>query len=183
MTQAQSGPAPSGTLRDYYVLRAMVSVAWVAAAFAVGARVPVAAAILLVAYPTWDALANLIDARRNGGLARNPTQAINAAVSAITAVAVMAVIGDAQLVLRAFGAWAILAGLLQLATGVRRWKAYGAQWAMILSGGQSALAGGFFIAQSFGRAPPAITTVAGYAAIGAFYFLVSAVWLTVRRKG
>ena len=44
-----------------------------------------------------------------------------------------------------FGAWAILSGLLQLGTAVRRWKRFGAQWAMVLSGGQSALAGGFFI--------------------------------------
>jgi hypothetical protein len=27
--------------------------------------------------------------------------------------------------------------------------------------------------------PPSITNVAGYAAVGAFYFLVSAVWLSV----
>lgn len=85
-------------------------------------------------------------------------------------------------VLAVFGAWAILAGLLQLATGVRRWKSYGAQWAMILSGAQSALAGGLFIKQSLGTAVPGVTDVAPYAAVGAFYFLVSALLLTFRRK-
>jgi uncharacterized membrane protein HdeD (DUF308 family) len=84
-------------------------------------------------------------------------------------------------VLGLFGAWAIVAGILQLGTGARRWKAFGAQWAMILSGAQSALAGGFFIGQSFKNAVPSIIDVAPYAAFGAFYFLVSALWLAVRR--
>jgi hypothetical protein len=56
---------------------------------------------------------------------------------------------------------------------------------MILSGGQSALAGTFFIVQARMPMPPSITNVAGYAAVGALYFLVSAVWLSVsqsRRK-
>lgn len=82
-------------------------------------------------------------------------------------------------VLGIFGAWAILSGLLQLGTAVRRWKRFGAQWAMVLSGGQSALAGGFFIFQAAMPAVPSIANVAGYAAVGALYFLVSAVWLTV----
>ena len=50
---------------------------------------------------------------------------------------------------------------------------------------KSALAGAFFIVQARMPMPPSITSVAGYAAVGAFYFLVSAVWLSVsqlRRK-
>jgi len=61
----------------------------------------------------------------------------------------------------------------------------GAQWAMILSGGQSAIVGVLFIVQARMPMPPSITDVAGYAAGGAFYFLISSVWLTVgglRRK-
>lgn len=50
---------------------------------------------------------------------------------------------------------------------------------MVLSGGQSALAGGFFIYQASTPAVPSIANVAGYAGVGALYFLVSAVWLTV----
>jgi len=56
---------------------------------------------------------------------------------------------------------------------------------MILSGGQSVLAGAFFIVQAGAPTPQSITSIAGYAAIGALYFLVSAVWLGVsqlRRK-
>lgn len=175
---AATQAAPAG-LRNYYLVRAIVAAAWVAAAFSIGKAAPLAAAILLVAYPAWDALANLIDAAGNGGLRRNRTQAFNVAISSATAVAVAALLGNMNAVLGVFGAWAILAGLLQLATGVRRWKS-GAQWAMVLSGAQSALAGGFFITRSLGSAVPGIADVAPYAAFGAFYFLVSALWLTVR---
>ena len=80
--------------------------------------------------------------------------------------------------------WGLI-GVLQLATAVRRWRRLGAQWAMVLSGGQSALAGAFFLVQSRAPIHPAIGKVAGYAAVGAVYFLVSSVWLSVgqlRRK-
>jgi uncharacterized membrane protein HdeD (DUF308 family) len=164
-------------LSSYYFLRAGVSVGWVAAALTVGRAAPPAAAALLVAYPAWDAAANLIDARRSGGLAANPSQSLNAAVSGIVAVAVALALGwSLHAVLAVFGVWAILSGLLQLVTGLRRWKA-GAQWAMVLSGAQSTLAGGFFVKLAAGAASPGITDIAPYAAFGAFYFLFSAVWL------
>eukprot|EP01031_Cornospumella_fuschlensis_P042948 gene42949-52483_t len=81
-------------------------------------------------------------------------------------------------VLGVFGAWAILSGLLQLGTALRRWKLSGAQWAMVLSGAQSALAGAFFIFQAQTPTVPSIATVTGYAGFGAFYFLVSALSLS-----
>jgi uncharacterized membrane protein HdeD (DUF308 family) len=126
-------------------------------------------------------LANFIDMSRSGGTGKNRTQAINIAVSAVTAVAVVLELSiGAPPILVIFGVWAILSGLLQLATAVRRWKDLGAQWAMILSGAQSALAGAFFIIQSGASTPPAIFKIAGYAAVGAAYFLISAVWLHVK---
>ena len=168
-------------LRTYYLVRGLVAAGWVAAAFTIGRTAPLAAAVLLVAYPAWDALANLLDARRSGGLGRNRSQAVNALMSSIAALAILFTLGDTAAVVGIFGAWAIVAGLLQLVTGLRRWKSFGAQWAMVLSGAQSALAGAFFIKQSLGPDVHGITDVAPYAAFGAFYFLVSALWLTVRR--
>lgn len=173
-------------LKQHYFLRAAFSVAWVIAAFAVAPSSAVIAGTLLVAYPAWDAAANYLDARRSGGLDQNRTQALNVLVSLATTIAVaLALRASMNWVLGIFGAWAILAGLLQLGTAVRRWKLFGAQWAMVLSGGQSALAGGFFIFQATMPAAPSIANVTGYAAIGALYFLVSAVWLTVNtwRRG
>lgn len=184
-TIQRPGRDTSRWLSFYYFLRAGVSVGWVAAAFTIGNAVPPAAAALLVAYPAWDAVANVIDARRSGGLAANPSQALNAAASTVVAVAVAVALGwGMHAVLAVFGVWAILSGLLQLATGVRRWQA-GAQWAMALSGAQSALAGTHFIFKANGALTPGITDIAPYAAFGAVYFLVSAVWLTVAqaRKG
>jgi uncharacterized membrane protein HdeD (DUF308 family) len=167
-------------LKSYYFIRAAFSVAWVVAAFAVGASSHVIAGALLVLYPAWDAAANFVDGLRSGGLTHNRTQALNVVVSLATTVALLVASQmSMNLVLGVFGAWAILSGLLQLGTAIRRWRSFGAQWAMVLSGGQSALAGGFFIFQATTPMSPTIADVAGYAAVGAVYFLVSAVWLTV----
>ena len=167
-------------LRSYYLARAAFSVVWVIAAFTVGQHQPVAAALLLI-YPAWDAAANFVDASRSGGLGRNRTQAVNLVVSVLTTIAVgVALAMSMNGVLGVFGVWASLSGLLQLGTAIRRWKAYGAQWAMILSGGQSAVVGVLFVKQALAQAIPSIDDIAPYAALGAFYFLVSGLWLTVK---
>jgi uncharacterized membrane protein HdeD (DUF308 family) len=165
-------------LAGYYLVRGIVSAAWVAAALTVGASSPVAAAVLLVSYPAWDAAANWFDARGHGGLLANASQALNMVVSLLAAIAVAGALRSGlNAVLAVFGIWAALAGLAQLVTGVRRWRRVGAQWAMILSGAQSTLAGAVFVKQAGGATIPTITNVAPYAAFGAFYFLVSALWL------
>ena len=180
--QNQSFPQ-SSWLRSYYFVRALFSIGWIIAAIlsaGLSGSHSALVSVLLIIYPAWDAVANLVDARANGGLKANPAQSLNVAVSTITTLAVIiAVLNSTYAVLAVFGVWAILSGLLQLYTGVRRWRSYGAQWAMILSGAQSALAGGFMIGKSLGSMPPSILDIAPYAAFGAFYFLVSAIWLTV----
>lgn len=172
--------APSTWLKTYYFVRAAMAFAWVAVALVIGRSHPLASVVLITIYPALDAIANLVDARKNGGLARNKTQSINAAVSGLTTLAVLVASGHSMnAVLAVFGVWALLAGLLQLATGVRRWKTAGAQWAMILSGLQSAVAGTLFIWRANTAKVPTIADVIPYAAFGAFYFLVSASWLAV----
>lgn len=96
-----------------------------------------------------------------------------------TLAVIIAVSNSMYAVLAVFGVWAIFSGLLQLNTGIKCWRHYGAQWPMILSGGQSALAGGFMISRSIGSAVPTILDIAPYAAFGAFYFLLAALWLVV----
>ena len=167
-------------LKIYYFTRGAVSIAWIALALTVASNA-LLAGTLLVAYPAWDALANYIDAKKNGGLESNLSQTLNLVASALTAVSVVVALGiSSNAVLAVFGVWAILSGLFQLMTAIRRWKSHGAQWVMILSGAQSALAGTFFFKQAAGSATPDITAIAPYAAFGAFYFLVSAIWLTVK---
>lgn len=175
-----AGSATTNWLSRYYFSRAAFSAIWVAAALALGQQQPVLGAVLLIVYPLWDAAANYVDAIRNGGWANNRSQAVNVLVSLATALAVLVALQiGLNAVLAVFGAWAILSGLLQLAAAVRRWVS-GAQWAMILSGAQSALAGAFFVLQAQQPVPNAIPLIAGYAAFGAIYFLVSALWLVAR---
>src|SRR5690242_6510042 len=116
-------------LRNYYAVRFAVAAGWVLAAFTLAKGMPHLAIAMLIAYPLWDALANLIDVRSNGGFRKNRTQAINSAVSILAAIGVAAGAANGMnAMLAVFGAWALLSGLMQLATGVRRWKTYGAQW-------------------------------------------------------
>lgn len=169
------------SLRNFYFLRAGVAFAWVAAVLLSAPASVALTATLLVLYPAWDAIANVLDARRSGGRQANPGQTFNALVSAVTAVAMAvayALHGNAGGVL-VFGAWALLAGLFQLAVGIRR-RRLGGQVFMMISGAQSALAGVFFVIQSFGTAP-ALAQLAPYAGFGGAYFLLSALWLSLRK--
>jgi len=168
----------TGNLTRYYLVRAIIGAVWVVAAVTIGRSNATAAALLLVSYPAWDALANWFDARGSGGLRTNPTQAFNIAVSLVAAIAVAVALQlSMNVVLAVFGTWATAAGLAQLIAGIGRWRMFGAQWAMILSGAQSMLAGVFFVTQAGLAKIPTIMDVAPYAAFGAFYFLVSAALL------
>ncbi|MET0746082.1 MAG: DUF308 domain-containing protein [Microvirga sp.] len=181
-------PAPlsSSWLKQYYFTRFAFSATWVVIAFLVAQSVPSLAAVMLVSYPAWDAIANFIDAERSGGLRRNKAQLLNFVCSVLTTIAVaIALAWSMNSVLVVFGIWAGFSGLFQLATAVGRWRSFGAQWVMILSGAQSALAAIFMIERAYGPDPVAIVSVAPYAAFGAVYFALSAILLTISdaRKG
>lgn len=97
----------SNRLRSFYFTRAAFAIIWVVAAFTVAASLSEVAGALLLVYPAWDAAANFIDARRNGGVAVNPSQSVNAVVSVTTTAAVAIALGQSMnAVLGAFGAWA-----------------------------------------------------------------------------
>lgn len=174
MAEAVESDRQQHWLLTYYLTRAAFSIAWIGAAKAAASQSPLLEAALLVAYPLWDALANLADGARSGGLARNRSQAWNGAASLAVTAAVALTLDDMHRVLAVFGIWAILSGLLQLGTGLRRRKRHGGQWPMMLSGAQSALAGGFFLYRAALPAEPSIASVTGYAGFGAFYFLLAA---------
>ncbi|KAA5935766.1 DUF308 domain-containing protein [Pantoea sp. Bo_2] len=168
-------------LQSYYYIRAAGSVIWIVLAVLMGKHNPTIGAVLLVLYPAWDALANYFDASKSGGLAVNPPQRFNLIVSLIvTAVIIWALTVSMNATIKVFGLWAIFSGVLQLSASIRRWKHSSGQWAMILSGAQSALAGLFMIKQASGDMALDVTTVAPYAAFGVFYFLISAITLTVK---
>lgn len=181
---AEIPPSNDRWLKRYYAARAVFSALWVALAFTVGKAHPSFGIALIVAYPAWDCLANYVDAERSGGLRGNLTQTLNVIVSAIVTLAVVvAASRDFHDVIAVVGIWATLSGLLQLATGVRRWRRAGAQWPMVLSGTQSALAGAFFVKMAADdKATSSVADVAPYAAFGALYFAISAVVLVSRRR-
>jgi uncharacterized membrane protein HdeD (DUF308 family) len=77
--------------------------------------------------------------------------------------------------LRVWGAWAILAGAIQLIVGLRR-RRLGGQWPMIISGGLSTVVGASFIAMA-GQDDPSLSNLAGYAVLGGVFFLISAIRL------
>lgn len=177
----QSPAQRAAWLRKLYFIRAAFSFAWVALAFTLAEESLALASGLLIVYPAWDALANLLDARMTGGAKINPTQILNAWMSGLVTFAVMVSLAlKLQIILAIFGGWAIVAGLLQLATAIRRRKGDQGQWVMMLSGAQSALAGGFFVAQQ-GSAAPVVQTFGGYAAVGAVYFLISGLVILFRQ--
>lgn len=134
------------------------------------------AVVLLVIYPLFDIAAAVVDFRSSGTSRPKAPLYLNMALSLLTAIG-LAVAATAGIpgVLRVWGAWAITAGAVQLVVAIQRYR-LGGQWAMILSGGISVLAGGSFILMA-GRPSASLTTVAGYAILGGVFFLISAIRL------
>jgi uncharacterized membrane protein HdeD (DUF308 family) len=183
-TQRSLAKAPSHWLTRYYAVRALASVIWIALALTIGKAQPAAGAVLFVAYPLWDCIANYVDARRTGGLRANPTQFLNAIVSALVTVAVgVALTRDVYAATAVIGVWAGLSGILQLATGVRRWREASAQWPQILSGAQSCFAATHFVSSALHRVPgTSVASIWPYSAFGALYFALSAGVLAYKRR-
>ncbi|TQS45055.1 hypothetical protein [Cryptosporangium phraense] len=167
---ATSGIAP--TLRRLYFLRAGFAVVWAALLAATGSDLGPVSITLLVLYPLVDVAAAVVDFRSSGARGLY----VNIAISALAALGLaIASASDIPTVLRVWGVWAIVAGLIQLYIGVTRFR-LGGQIPMILSGGISVLAGSSFALMA-SSGDPALTGIAGYAVAGAIFFLISAIRL------
>ena len=162
-----AGTAPA--LRRLYLVRFVFAAVWAVAVFASGSHLGPVTVALLVLYPLFDVAAAVVDARST----RAPALYVNIAVSLLAAVGV-AVAGASGIpaVLRVWGAWAIVSGLVQLVVGASR-RRLGGQWPMIVSGAISVLAGGSFILAA-ARDGSSLTNLAGYAVLGGVFFLISA---------
>ncbi|XUL93113.1 hypothetical protein ACQ86D_46380 [Streptomyces galilaeus] len=160
-------------LRRLYVIRFVFAAAWAVLLLLSGSDLTVATRLLLFLYPAFDVVAAVVDARSARADRLVKGLYTNIAVSSLAAVgvAVASASGVAD-VLRVWGAWAVVSGLVQLLVGVAR-RPMGGQWAMIASGGISVLAGGNFL-RSASQDDPSLTTLAGYATLGGIFFLVSA---------
>ena len=171
------------SLRKLYFTRATFSVIWVIL-IALFAKTAVGfASILLIIYPAWDVVGTFLDIRANQNSISKTPQYVNAVISTITTIAVaIAIQKGVPDALMVFGAWAIGTGLIQLILGLRRRKLLGGQWPMIISGGQSMIGGTSFIILAHDPTK-GINSLAGYAAFGAFYYLLTAFRLSKTIKG
>ena len=169
-----------------YLTRAVLAVLW-AGLFALSlsstgtltanSDIPGFAIVLLILYPVIDIVASLVDVRTqqaagNSGAVR--IQLVNTAISTVTAVALAIAANDGPAsVLRVFGAWALLTGLIQLALGIiRRRQGVGGQWPMILSGAFSSVIGLMFVMMA-SKTEISLGSLNGYPVGGAIFYLFS----------
>jgi hypothetical protein len=172
-------PQLARSLRNLYFVRTVFQVVWAAAVISTARTQPQVASILLIAYPLWDVACTLYDlkASRPTGSAWT-SQVINALLGSAAALGIaLTVYSRPAYSIAIFGAWALIAGSLQLVAGLIRRKQLGGQWAMILSGAQSTAAGIAFVLGGLGGKFHT-KDMGGYAIFGAIYFLIGGLSLS-----
>ena len=164
--------ASAPVLRRLYFVRVGFAVVWAVLLGVTASDLGAAAGVLLVIYPLFDVAAAVVDFRSS----RARELVLNIVISSLAAVGLaLATTSGIPAVLRVFGAWAVISGVVQLIVAVRRLK-LGGQAAMIVSGGLSALVGASFVVMA-AKDDPMLAGVAGYVVGGAIFFLISAVRL------
>lgn len=173
---ALTAPGIASALRRLYLVRFGFALVWAGLLFATASSIGPVSATLLVLYPLFDVAAAVVDLRssRAGGSAVGLY--VNIAISALAGIGVVvAVASGIPAVLRVWGVWAVVSGLVQLVVAIRR-RGLGGQWAMIASGAISTVAGTSFFLQAAGEGA-SLGNLAGYALLGGIFFLVSALRL------
>ena len=169
------------SLRNLYFTRTAFQVLWAGSLIATAATQPTVAAVLVILYPLWDVACTVYDLK-NSALDGNAktSQTINAVLGVAAAIGIaFTAFGTPTYAIGIFGAWAFVAGLLQLAAGLIRRKQLGGQWAMIPSGLQSMAAGAAFGLGGL-RGKFHAKDLGGYAIFGAVYFLIAGFLLSRR---
>ncbi|MFK4790535.1 DUF308 domain-containing protein [Microbacterium sp. ZW T5_56] len=175
----------SRSLRSLYFVRFAFAIIWVGVMVAVAlsvAQPSIALTAFLIIYPLFDAGAVLWQLRANPDHQRSRVSEV-ASIGVSVAVAIAIGIASSfslSAALAVWGAWAIVAGIPQLITAIRNRRS-GGQVPQMLSGGISVFAGAAFLFQGL-QGSTAIVGVAGYAAVGAIFFLVSAIRLSVKLR-
>jgi uncharacterized membrane protein HdeD (DUF308 family) len=173
-TVAASTNAPA--LRRLYFVRFGFALVWAGLLFTSASKLGPVSVTLLVVYPLFDVAAALIDVRSSRAAKPALGLYVNIAISGLAGVGLaVAAASGIPAVLRVWGTWAVVSGLTQLIVGLSR-RALGGQWAMIISGAISTVAGTFFVLQA-AQPNASLVNLAGYAALGGLFFLVSAVRL------
>jgi hypothetical protein len=179
MTTVAVSPGISQTasaLRRLYFVRFAFAIVWAAVTIATAKEINAGTVTLFVLYPLFDVGAAVYDLRSSRTTGSPALLYVNIAVSLLAAIGMGAAAASGiPAMLRVWGAWAIVAGAVQLVVGVRR-RAMGGQWPMIISGGISVLAGANFVI-SASADNPALNNAAAYAIPGAVFFLIAALRL------
>ena len=178
-SSATSTSTFSAALRRLYFIRFAFAIVWAALMFATSTMAGPLLTVLLIVYPLFDAAAVLWQLRANPDAQRSKAaEWVNVVVSVIVAIAlgVASTISIAA-ALAVWGVWAIGAGIPQLIAAIRNRRS-GGQVPQMLSGGISVFAGSGFLFQGLQGADN-IAGVAGYATLGAIFFLVSAIRLSM----
>jgi len=167
----------ASALRRLYFVRFAFAIIWAVLLFVTSkSAVGPIGVVLVVLYPLFDVGAAVVDSRSSRATGSARGLYVNMAISLLAAIGLgIAAVSGVPGALRVWGAWAIIAGLIQLIVALTRRK-MGGQWPMILSGGISVLAGANFIIGASGP-NPSLANVAGYAVLGGVFFLVSAIRL------
>jgi uncharacterized membrane protein HdeD (DUF308 family) len=167
--------------KQLFLTRGLVAIVWAVVIAMAADSLTTGVGVLLVLYPLIDAIASLIDARRQQpGPARRLLE-LNVAVSLVAAVALgIAATGDIGDVFYVFGVWALLSGGAQLVVAIRRRAQLGMQWPLLLAGAGSTLFGVAFLVMASAD-DPNLRMVAIYAAGGGLEFVIQA-WLLGRRR-
>lgn len=168
------------SLRNLYFVRTVFQAAWAAGVLTTATKQPMMAAVLFLLYPLWDVACTVYDLNTfsKSGASRT-SQIVNAFLGVGAAIGIGLTVFHTPIdAVAIFGVWAFGAGLLQLVVGlIRRKQIGGGQWAMILSGAQSMIAGvAYFVGGLYDKRH--IKDVGGYATFGALYFLIGGILLT-----
>lgn len=179
-TQPETVMPYAATLRRLYLTRFAFAVVWAVSLFLTSTTAGPPLTALLVVYPLVDAAAVLWQLRATDRPSGPRTaEWINVVVSVVVAAALgWAATVSIAAVLVVWGAWAVGSGVPQLVAAISR-RGLGGQVPQMLSGGISVLAGASFLFQSYTGATD-LGNIAGYAAVGGIFFLVSAVRLRTR---
>ncbi|RCL05042.1 hypothetical protein BJI49_11650 [Acetobacter pasteurianus] len=162
--------------RNHYLLRSAIAVAWTWAAMTHWTAGPVVEGALLIAYPIWDAIANLVDPSQNDGLTASLFRFVNFGLSCLVATLAELYVDDIGSFLNVFAGWTISVGLLHLIIGQRSQGDGPDRRPAILIGAQSIVAGIFFAVCARLNAGSGLTDIAFYTASSALVFLIASFW-------
>jgi uncharacterized membrane protein HdeD (DUF308 family) len=163
-------------MRNLYFVRAAFALVWALGLLSL-ITMPALVPFLLILYPAFDAGSSLYDAYVHRASKNTLAQKTNVVISIITVIAVLIVLSmGVPAILRVFGVWAILTGGIELVTAIRRWKELSGQAVLVFGGAVSVIAGCSFII-SAGKPTFGLSSLAGYALMGSWQFLFSALRL------